>query len=87
MFENSEHGSIDDANDPSLQYLKILEGSFVWEARSLYLIAVALPVFLIHRPAGQVVALFVGTLVFLMVRPCIYSHLTYSQMETHLAFS
>jgi hypothetical protein len=78
MFENLEHGSIYDANDPSLKYLKMLEESFVWEARSLYLIAVGGIVWIIYRPAGPAVALFLALGIAMTVRASMYFFLHFT---------
>jgi len=43
--------------------LEVLEGSLVWEARSLFFVAVGAPAFLIYQPAG----LAIGGLVVLVV--------------------
>jgi hypothetical protein len=49
--------------------LEWLEGSLVWELRSLYFVAVAIPVLVIYQPVGYAVA-GLGTLVTIaMVRP------------------
>ena len=37
-----------DANDPSTQYLSMLEGSFVWETRTMYLATVGVPMFMLY---------------------------------------
>jgi hypothetical protein len=66
-----KHYSLDDANDPSTKYLKMLEGSFVWEARSLYIVAVVVPLFIFYEPAGFVIAGLGLLVVVVMVRPCI----------------
>jgi hypothetical protein len=47
--------SLNDANDPSIKWLENLEAPFVWEARSLCMIAVAAPLFMIYSPAGYTV--------------------------------
>ena len=59
--------SIDDANDPSVKYLEMLEGSLVWEARSLFFVAVGVPAFLIYRPVGLAIAGLVVLVVVVMV--------------------
>jgi hypothetical protein len=48
--------NIDDDNDPSVKVLELLEGSLVWEARSLCLVAVGAPAFIIYQPAGLIIA-------------------------------
>ena len=47
--------SIDDANNPAVKHLAKLESSFVWEARSLYFIVVAVPTSFIYLPAALVI--------------------------------
>jgi hypothetical protein len=64
-----QHYSLDDANDPSIQYLKMLEGSLVWEARSLYFVAVAIPVNLFSRSAALAIMGLTVVVVIAMVRP------------------
>ena len=55
-FDCFSNCSIDDANDPSVKYLEMLEGSLVWEARSLFFVAVGMPAIIIYRPVGLVIA-------------------------------
>jgi hypothetical protein len=64
--------SLDDANDPSTKYLEMLEGSFVWEARSLYIIAAGVPAWIFYNPAGLVIAGLGGLVTIVMVRSHIY---------------
>jgi hypothetical protein len=64
-----EHCSLDDANDHSTKYLEMLEGSFVWEARSLYIVAVAVPMMVFYEPVGLVIAGLGMLVVIVMVRP------------------
>jgi hypothetical protein len=71
-----ERRSLDDANDPSIQYLKMLEESFVWEARSLWFVAVGVPVYFLYEPAWEIFALLTGLAVAAMVRPRLSSHLS-----------
>jgi hypothetical protein len=66
-----KHCSLDDANDPSTKYLEMLEGSFVWEARSLYSVAVGAPAFIFYPLAGLVIGGLGVLVVVVMVRPCI----------------
>ena len=63
--------SIDDANDPSVKYLEMLEGSLVWEARSLFFVAVGAPAFVIYEPVGLVIAGLGILVVVVMVLPCV----------------
>ena len=55
VFDCFSNCSIDDANDPSVKYLEVLEGSLVWEARSLFFVAVGAPAAIIYRPAGLII--------------------------------
>ena len=72
-FDCFSNCSIDDANDPSVKYLEMLEGSLVWETRSLFFVAVGAPAFVIYRyqPAGLAIAglgvLVVVVMVLLLV--------------------
>jgi hypothetical protein len=70
-----EHFSLGDSNDPSIQRLKMLEGPFVWEARSLWFVAVGVPACFLYEPAWGVFALLTGPMVAAMVRPRICSHI------------
>jgi hypothetical protein len=63
--------SLDDANDPSVEHLERLEGSLVWETRSLYIVAVAAPAFVIYKPVGMVL----GGLGVLVVVVMVHSHI------------
>ena len=49
----------------------MLEGSFVWEARSLYLVAVGAPMYVFYPPGGLVIGGLGVLVVIVMVRPCI----------------
>jgi hypothetical protein len=60
--------SLDDANDPSTKHLEMLEGSFVWEARSLYIVAVGAPMFVFYPPVGLVIVGLGLLVVVVMVR-------------------
>jgi hypothetical protein len=60
------HHSLDDANDPSINWLEWLEGSLKWEVRSLFLVAVAVPVFFVCPPVAFVFG-GLGTLVVLVM--------------------
>ena len=60
--------SLDNPNDPSVQWLKWLEGSFAWEARSLYFVAVGVPAFIIYPPVGLAIAGLGVLVVVAMVR-------------------
>jgi hypothetical protein len=62
--------SLDDENDPSVKWLEKLEGSFVWEAGSLYFVAVGVPLWFIYRPVGMAIGGFGVLVVIAMVRPC-----------------
>jgi hypothetical protein len=64
--------SLDDANDPSVKWLENLESSFVWEARSLYFVAVAVPLYWIYQPAASVVTGVAAVVVIVMVRACLF---------------
>jgi hypothetical protein len=66
------HCSLDDANDPSVKNLEILEGSLKWEARSLCAVAVGAPAFIIYQPVGLVIAGLGVLVVVVMVRSHIY---------------
>jgi hypothetical protein len=59
--------SIDDANDPSVKYLEMLEGSLVWETRSLFFVAVGAPAFVIYPPVGQAIGGLAVLVVVVMV--------------------
>jgi hypothetical protein len=61
--------SIADANDPAVKYLEMLEGSLVWEARSLFFVAVGAPATVIYQPAGLVIAGLGILVVAVMVLP------------------
>jgi hypothetical protein len=61
--------SIDDANDSSVKYLEMLEGSLVWEARILFFVAVGAPAFLIYKPVGLAIAGLGILVVVVMVLP------------------
>jgi hypothetical protein len=63
-----ERHSLDDANDPSVKWLKKIEGALVWEVRSLYLVAVGAPVFFIFPLGGQVIAGLGAVMILTMVR-------------------
>jgi hypothetical protein len=66
--------SIDDVNDPSVKCLELLEGPLVWEARSLWFVAVGAPAFIVYRLVGLVI-LGLGVLVVVMMAlPLVYSH-------------
>jgi hypothetical protein len=67
-------GSMDDANDPSVKYLEVLEGSLVWEARSLCFVAVGAPAILIYQPVGLAIAGLGVLVVVVMVLPLVCSH-------------
>jgi hypothetical protein len=77
-----KHCSLDDANDPSTQHLQMLEGSFVWEARSLYFVAVGVPVISLYRPAGLVIGGLGLLVVIVMVRPRINLCFTRHQIKS-----
>ena len=66
--------SIDDVNDPSVKYLELLEGSLVWEARSLWFVAVGAPAFIVYRLVGLVILGLGVLVVVMMVLPLVYSH-------------
>jgi hypothetical protein len=52
-----------------MQWLENLEGSLVWEARSLYFVAVGVPFFFIYLPLAIVVGGFGVLVIIVMVRP------------------
>ena len=60
--------SLDDANDPSVKWLEKLEASFVWEARSLYIVAVGALLFVIYLPAAYIIGGLGALVVIVMVR-------------------
>jgi hypothetical protein len=66
--------SVDDVNDPSVKYLELLEGSLMWEARSLWFVAVAAPAFVIYEPAGLVITGLATLVVVVMVFPLVCLH-------------
>ena len=72
-FDCFSNCSIDDANDPSVKYLEMLEGSLVWEARSLFFVAVGAPARIIYPPVGQVIAGLAVLVVVVMVLLLVYS--------------
>jgi hypothetical protein len=76
-FSNFSNCSIDDANDPSIKYLEMLEGSLVWEARSLCFIAVAAPAYFIYRLVGLVITGLAVLVVVMMVLPLVF-HILHS---------
>ena len=49
----------------------MLEGSLVWEARSLFFVAVGAPAFFIYEPAGLAIAGLGILVVVVMVLPCV----------------
>jgi hypothetical protein len=55
----------------------MLERSFVWEARSLYVIAVVVVMLVLYRPVGLVIAGLEVLVVVVMVRPRI-TYLNYT---------
>jgi hypothetical protein len=55
-------------NDPSVKWLEKLGASFVWEARSLYFVAVAAPLFFVYPPAAIAVTGLAALVVIVMVR-------------------
>ena len=60
--------SLDDANDPSVEWLKKLESSLKWETRSLVFVLLGVPLVFVNRSALDV-ALGLGTaVVIVMVR-------------------
>jgi hypothetical protein len=61
------HRSLD-ANDPSVKWLGTLEASFVWEARSLYIVAVGAPLFVIYAPAAYIIGGLGALVIIVMVR-------------------
>jgi hypothetical protein len=76
VFGNTEHCSLDVANGPLTRYLETLEGSFVWEARSLYIVAVGAPTFVIYQPAGKIVGIIGALAIFALVRSRTCVHFT-----------
>jgi hypothetical protein len=68
--------SIDDANDPSIKHLQMLEGSLVWEARSMCFVALGPPACVIYQPVGLVIAGLVALMVAVMVLLLFYSRLS-----------
>ena len=50
----------------------MLEGSFVWEARSLIFVAVMVPVYMVSPPVGLAIGGLATLAIFIMVRPRIY---------------
>ena len=55
-----------------MQWLEKLEGYFVWEARSLYFVAMAAPLNEIYQPAALVIGGFGVLVVIVMVRQCFF---------------
>jgi hypothetical protein len=67
-----EHCSLGDANDPSAEHLRRLEGSLAWEARSLHFAVVGVTAATIYEPMGLAmggIGIFVITA---MVRTCFH---------------
>ena len=58
---------IDGGNDPSVEWLKKLDGSLKWEARSLILPVVAVPVRIIYPPAALLIGAVGIFLIMIMV--------------------
>jgi hypothetical protein len=73
VFDCFSNCSIDDANDPSVKYLEVLEGSLVWEARSLFFVAVGAPAWIIYEPMGLFIAGLALLVVVVMVLLLVYS--------------
>ena len=63
-----EHHRLDDANDPSIKWLEWLEGSLVWEVRSLFLVAVGVPISFVYAPVGLAIGGLGVFVVIVMVR-------------------
>ena len=57
-----------EASLASAQCLEKLEASFVWEARSLYIVAVAVPLYVIYPPAAYIIGGLGTLVVVVMVR-------------------
>jgi hypothetical protein len=53
---------------PSVKYLEMLEGSLMWEARSLCIVAVGATAFVFYKPVGLVVGGLCMILTIVMVR-------------------
>ena len=51
----------------------MLEGSLVWEARSLFFVAVGAPALVIYRPAGLAILGLAVVVVVVMVLLLVYS--------------
>ena len=66
--------SNDDTNNPSVKYLELLDGSLVWEARSLWFVAAGVSAFIIYPLVGLVLAGLGVLVVVVMVLPLVYSH-------------
>ena len=70
-FDYFSNCSIDDANDPSVICLEMLEGLVVWEASCLIFVAEGVPAFIIHPLAALAIAglgfFVVVVMVFLLV--------------------
>jgi hypothetical protein len=54
-----------------VKYLELLEGSLVWEARSLCFVALGVPAMLIYQPVGIVIAALGVLVVVVMVIPLV----------------
>jgi hypothetical protein len=57
-----------EASLASAQFLEKLEASFVWEARSLCIVAVAVPLYVIYPPAAYIIGGLGTLVVVVMVR-------------------
>jgi hypothetical protein len=49
----------------------MLEGPLVWEARSLFFVAVGVPASIIYEPVGLAIAGLAVPVVVVMVLPCV----------------
>jgi hypothetical protein len=73
LFRNTT--SLDDTNDPSVKWLEKLEGSLVWEERSLLFVAVGVPILLVCDPAGLAIGGLGAVVLLIMVRSiCSWGH-------------
>ena len=60
--------SLDDANDPPVEWLKNLESSLKWETRSLVFVLLGVPLAFVNKSALNVVLGLATAVVIVMVR-------------------
>jgi hypothetical protein len=75
-----------DGDDSSVKWLKTLEASFVWEARSLYIVAVAAPLIVIYPPAAYAVGILGTLAIVVMVRARFFVGLLFCVAISHIDY-